>query len=115
MLSKEILVELPGGRFRKLGGGISNQVIDRCFQRMCGWLASVVATINAEFPDFEAASAFECFSLRPRLAVPELTERFNVLTRVFGGQAPELLREFEDYAHFAARVRRTHAHDPGSQ
>lgn len=41
----------------------SNEVIDRCFQRMQNWLELVRMTVRAEMPHFESVQLFRVFSL----------------------------------------------------
>ena len=43
-----------------LGGpdAVSVEVVHRCLQRMCNWVALVCKTVDAEFPYFEVIQAF---------------------------------------------------------
>ena len=55
-----------GNKIYSLGShsGVSDEVIDRCLQRMRCWLTLLKATCAAEFPSFEIMQARSCFELR---------------------------------------------------
>ena len=50
--SNETLIQLPK-EVRQLGGDLDRCMVNRCLERMNGWLSAAVATAKAEFPDFE--------------------------------------------------------------
>ena len=55
-----------GNKLYSLGShsGVSDEVIDRCLQRMRCWLTLLKATCAAEFPSFEIMQARSCSELR---------------------------------------------------
>ena len=55
-----------GKHLRTLGSnaGVARDVMDRCLGRMQAWVKLAVSAMEAEFPHFEVAQAFEIFNLR---------------------------------------------------
>ena len=72
VLQRQLALSLPGpgGANRAnqlvLGGPrpVSDEIINRCLQRMCNWICIVESTIDAEFPHFEVIQAFGAFNVK---------------------------------------------------
>jgi len=105
MLERGLLIELPGEKFRKLGGQGLEQIKARCLERMIGWMVAAVKTIRAEFPEFEGLLSFQALSLRPRHAEAVVQKHLAKLAHVFKEDLPTLKLEFKDCAHFAQKRR----------
>ena len=57
-------IMIPGAGVQVLGrsDGVAPAVLQRCLARMANWVASVVHTLRAEFPDFETLQAWGVFN-----------------------------------------------------
>ena len=106
MRSSTRIVNLPGGRFKRIGGALSidSAMLDRCFARMAGWVHLAGLSIKAEFPDWELLAAFGAMNLSPLPSQAEIDTSLRRLSSVFGLSYVHLKSEFEDFQRFAIDV-----------
>lgn len=111
MLQAEpLLVTTQEGRStvtRSIGGPDSIQpaVLARCCARMAGWVKLATSSLQAEFPDWEAISAFGAFdlslSLDDETARSFVTRSLSRLAATFGVDKQPLLHQFNDFRRAA--------------
>ena len=90
-----------GNRIHSLGSNfdISEEVIQRCLQRMRCWLTLMKATCAAEFPSFEIMQALSIFDLkggRLDYASPHVRSCVMQIAKVIKKDPDEFLAQFQD-------------------
>ncbi len=83
------------GKTRSLGGHpVAGEILERCRLRMLGWVHLVKVTLQAEYPDFEAAAAFRVFSSKCTATEDEVGTMLHTLATFFGAGFHDLQREY---------------------
>ncbi len=117
MLHHPLLVFVRG-RPKMIGakGGISQEIITRCFNRMSCWVDMAVNVINAEFPAFTILSSFQVFALGEKtkrkqhgslLSAEAVELHIERLANFFAVDAKRLQQQYRDYSMIAEHIKRT--------
>jgi hypothetical protein len=90
------------GQVKVIGGGVSDELIDRCLGRMQNWLVLAKATIQVEFPDFEFAQSLAVMErlvcLPPanlRSCRVEIEKQLQCIARTIKLDGRQLVREVD--------------------
>jgi len=109
-LSKPVTIFLraSGGTYtpKTLGGpgAITDDILDRCFERMINWLKLARAVVEAEFPSFEAVSAFGALNLsktQHTLNADSVVNQITSLAHLVKVSKAELSAQFDKYIRSA--------------
>ena len=107
-LQKETPIRI-GNQFRCVGGrdAVTPQLLSRCFDRMSAWVTITKEALHAEFPSFEALSAFSVLQLRPKLETAVIKKDLAKVSKIFGEEPdlPQLCRSFNDVEYTASKRR----------
>ena len=107
-LQKETPIRVKD-QFRCVGGreSVTPQVLAQCFDRMSAWVTITKEALQAEFPSFEALSAFSVLQLRPKLDATVVKRDLAKVCKIFGEESelPQLCRSFCDVEYTASKRR----------
>ena len=96
-------------QFRCVGGrdAVTPQLLAQCFERMSAWVTITKEALQAEFPSFEALSAFSVLQLRPKLDATVVKRDLTKVCKIFGEEPelPQLCRSFCDVEYTASKRR----------
>ena len=96
-------------QFRCVGGrdAVTPQLLAQCFERMSAWVTITKEALQAEFPSFEALSAFSVLQLRPKLDATVVKRDLAKVCKIFGEEPelPQLCRSFCDVEYTASKRR----------
>lgn len=107
-LQKETAIRVKD-QFRCVGGrdAVTPQLLAQCFERMSAWVTITKEALQAEFPSFEALSAFSVLQLRPKLDATVVKRDLAKVCKIFGEEPelPQLCRSFCDVEYTALKRR----------
>ena len=90
---------------------VPQPVIQACLARLNSYVVLAVATLRAEFPEWELLQSFSIFDLDGSLAhAPDTDAHFRRLAQVFGIHRDQLIQQHRNYRVQDLRQRRDHRH-----
>lgn len=109
-MQEAVLITTQEGRAtktRSLGGpgAVTDEMIELCMSRMASWVRLAIATVRAEFPDWEVMSAFGAFDLSLPSSASCITTSLSRLARVFSIDNDALQSQFMTVRKMAIAIK----------
>ena len=103
-----------GLTWKTIGGAVSDDILQQCFQHMGAWVKLAVRVIRAEFPEWELLQCFWVLDLGEGVVDRDAEERtaaFQKLGKAFKLDPDHLANQVNDHIHVARCFKQQHGTD----